>query len=148
MKKALEVLAVTSTGALCYGMIETLFRGFTHISMGLLGAICFAFIHMLNSKPVRRRLRLPQLMTISALFITLSELAAGELLNVRLGMEIWDYSGIPLNLDGQICLFYSLLWFGLSAVALKTDELLRRFVFKEALPEKTGGSGDENKSAA
>ena len=43
--------------------------------------------------------------------ITCIELIAGIVVNIILGWNVWDYSDIPFNFKGQICLFYSLLWF-------------------------------------
>lgn len=42
--------------------------------------------------------------------VTAAELVAGLLLNVWLGMGIWDYSGVPLNFMGQICIPFLALW--------------------------------------
>ena len=46
-----------------------------------------------------------------ALIITLVELICGCIVNLKLGLDVWDYSHIPLNLFGQICLPFTLLWF-------------------------------------
>ena len=42
--------------------------------------------------------------------ITAAELAAGLVLNVWLGLGIWDYSGLFGNLWGQICPQFWALW--------------------------------------
>ena len=49
-----------------------------------------------------------------AVAVTAAELAAGLILNVWLGLGVWDYSRIPFNLWGQICLAYFCLWGALS----------------------------------
>lgn len=36
-----------------------------------------------------------------------------------LGVRFWDYSALPLNLNGRVCLTFSLIW-GLLALALTT----------------------------
>ena len=43
---------------------------------------------------------------------------AGLVLNCLLGFDIWDYSNVPLNLLGQVCLPYSFLWMGISLPAM------------------------------
>ena len=48
MCKILKLLSTWSTGAFAYGLIEILFRGYTHISMGILGGICFLIIGHIN----------------------------------------------------------------------------------------------------
>ena len=38
----------------------------------------------------------------------------GLIFNCALGMGVWDYSRVPLNLWGQICLPFTLIWLGFS----------------------------------
>ena len=45
-----------------------------------------------------------------AAIISAIELGFGLLFNVRLGMNVWDYSAVPLNFMGQVCLPFALLW--------------------------------------
>lgn len=47
---------------------------------------------------------------LSGLAITAGELAAGLVLNVWLGLGIWDYTGQWGNLWGKICPLYTALW--------------------------------------
>ena len=42
--------------------------------------------------------------------ITAAELAAGLVLNVWLGLGVWDYSGLWGNFLGQVCPQFRLLW--------------------------------------
>ena len=53
---------------------------------------------------------------------------AGLILNVWLGLDIWDYSNLPLNLCGQICLWYSALWYVLCLVFIPVFDWLRYWV--------------------
>lgn len=48
-----------------------------------------------------------------AALVTAVELGAGLVLNVWLGLGIWDYSGLRWNLFGQICPQFSLIWWAL-----------------------------------
>ena len=50
-----------------------------------------------------------QAMACAAL-VTITEFFAGCVLNLWIGLDIWDYSSLPLNLMGQICLPFSLVW--------------------------------------
>ncbi len=61
---------------------------------------------------------------VSALIITATEFIAGYILNIRMKLGIWDYSGYPFNLMGQICLRYCAYWFMLSIPAIKLCELI------------------------
>lgn len=48
-----------------------------------------------------------------ATLVTFTELVAGLIINVWLGMGVWDYSGLPGNVLGQICPQFALLWWAL-----------------------------------
>lgn len=63
-----------------------------------------------------------------AVLVTAVELAAGLILNVWLGLGVWDYSRLPGNLWGQICPQFFLLWWGLCAVFIPVFDWLRYFV--------------------
>lgn len=48
-----------------------------------------------------------------AALVTAVELAAGLILNIWLGLGVWDYSDLPGNFMGQICPQFAAIWFGL-----------------------------------
>ena len=73
-------------------------------------------------------------MGLSALVVTAMEFAAGLVLNVWMGLGIWDYSDLPYNLLGQVCLLYMNLWFLLSLPAILLDDWLRWRWFDEQAP--------------
>lgn len=62
---------------------------------------------------------------ISAVIITIFEFITGCIVNLWLGWAVWDYSDLPFNLLGQICLYYFLLWIPLSAVGIVLDDWIR-----------------------
>lgn len=111
-------------------MIEISARGFTHITMGLLGGISMIVIHLTNDAR-RDGLNFFVQISLIAFFITAIEFITGEIVNVRLGMNIWDYSDIPLNFDGQICLPFVGIWLVLSAIGVVLDDYLRWKMFRE-----------------
>ena len=59
---------------------------------------------------------------------------AGLVLNTCLGMAVWDYSTLPGNLWGQICLPFSALWALLAGFAVVLDDWLRYWMFGEDRP--------------
>ncbi|WP_298024657.1 putative ABC transporter permease [uncultured Dysosmobacter sp.] len=61
---------------------------------------------------------LPAQAVICGLSITAAEFAAGCVLNLWLGLGVWDYSEIPGNLLGQVCPQFTLLWCGLSVIGI------------------------------
>lgn len=60
-----------------------------------------------------------------AALVTVVELAAGLLLNKLLGLAVWDYSGLPGNLWGQICPQFSLVWWALCTVFIPAFDWMR-----------------------
>lgn len=126
----LKSFTIFCAGALGYGIIELLFRGYTHISMGVLGGICMLFISIMNSF---RRGFFSSLLcaVVCGIFITAMEALMGYFLNIRLGLNIWDYSEVGLDLYGQICLKFSLAWVLLSFFTMQINSLISEKVFCE-----------------
>lgn len=48
--------------------------------------------------------------------------------------NVWDYSNMPFNLLGQICLPFTVIWFFLSAVAVVLDDWIRHILWGEDIP--------------
>jgi len=115
--------AQMAVGGLGYGLLEILCRGYTHISMILVGGICFVAMVRISKSSLTFA---AQCLT-GALFITAMEFAAGWLVNLRMGLGVWDYSQEPLHLYGQICPKFTILWCALCAVVLPLCRLARRF---------------------
>lgn len=99
-------------GAVLYPTIELAYRGKTHVLMSLLGGICALVIHWVDRMLGKRRFL--QKAFISAILITQLEFISGVIFNLKWNLGIWDYSLLPYNLSGQICLQYSFFWFLLS----------------------------------
>lgn len=108
----MEQLFIYMLGAAGYGLLELLWRGHTHWTMLIVGGLCFFIIYYLFEKFSDSSSFLKA--TAGSFIITAIELIAGIIININLGWQVWDYSSVPLNLMGQICLPYSLLWFGVS----------------------------------
>ena len=119
-------------GGMLYSGVELLWRGRTHGSMFLLGGLCFALIGGLD-----RKYHLPVLgqMLLGTVLVTALEFGTGLLVNRVLHLNVWDYSRSPLNLLGQICLPYSLLWFPLCGAAIFAEDALRHWLFREPYPQ-------------
>ena len=126
MKK--ETALMFPIGALGYGLIEILWRGRTHPSMLMAGGICFVFFGKIGDKT--KHLNPFKKAIVGSCFITAIELIFGIIFNIILKKNVWDYSKIPFNFKGQICLLYSAFWGVLSLVfipiAQKTKVRLQR----------------------
>lgn len=62
---------------------------------------------------------------ICALLVTITEFFAGCILNLYLGLDIWDYSNLPLNLLGQICVPFLIVWFFLCIIFIPIFDFMR-----------------------
>lgn len=96
-------------GGVAYGLIEVVWRGYTHPSMVITGGLCFAMICEINARCARRPFFVRG--AACALGVTCAEFCVGMLVNRVLNMRVWDYSGEWLHLFGQICPLYMGLWF-------------------------------------
>lgn len=71
---------------------------------------------------------------LGAAMVTAAEFAAGCVLNLWLGLGVWDYTDMPFNLMGQICLPFSAAWIVVSAAAILLDDWLRWQLYGEDKP--------------
>lgn len=101
--------------------------------MFLLGGLCFILIGGLNNY-IPWEMSIIKQGIIGALIVTSLEFIFGLVLNLYLNLGIWDYSNMPFNILGQICLPFSIAWFFLSLVAIFVDDRLRYVLFKEEKP--------------
>ncbi|MBE6546311.1 MAG: hypothetical protein E7668_02575 [Ruminococcaceae bacterium] len=100
-----------TVGGAAYYALELACRGYSHWSMALCGGLCLDAIYRMN-----RRLKNKNICLRAAAgsgIITAVELACGCIVNLSLRLKVWDYSHLPYNFLGQICLPFSLLWMGL-----------------------------------
>ena len=130
MTRGFEFPAVFLLGGLAYGAVELLWRGRTHWTMLLTGGLCFLFLYRTATGTALSPLRQ---YALCAGFITAAEFLTGAAVNRALGWNVWDYSGRPMNLYGQICLRYTVYWFFLSIPGCALARLLYRSVFHRLL---------------
>ena len=137
MKQALKQAALAVCGGCLYALLELLWRGRTHWTMVLLGGTCFVLIGLLNEiLPWEMPLFLQGVIG-SVCIVTPLEFLTGCIVNLWLGWGVWDYSGLPLNLLGQICLPFALLWVPVAMAAVVLDDWLRWRWFGEEKPHYT-----------
>ena len=123
----MKTLHLGIIGGALYLLIELLWRGHTHWTMGLLGGICFTLFGFLTLIKIPLYLKA----LAGAFLVTLLELCAGLILNTWLKLSIWDYSSLPYNLYGQICAPYALLWLPLSVAGILLYPRLHAWLFQE-----------------
>ena len=132
--KAFKFLFLWLTGGFIYYNIEILWRGYSHPSMAILGGVCFVIIGLLNEVYTWKMSLISQ-MFISSIVITVLELITGLIVNKWLNWGVWDYSQMPYNFMGQVCLLYTNLWFFLSIIAIVLDDYIRYRFFGEKKPK-------------
>lgn len=123
-------------GGATYVALEVIWRRYSHWTMLLLAGILFIIIGLLN-EVWSWNLKFIYQVLISTIIATILELFTGLIVNVCLGWNVWDYSNVPFNFLGQICLPYTFLWVILSAVAIILDDVLRWKFFNEEKPHYT-----------
>ena len=102
--------------------------------MFILGGIAFVSVGLLNNV-LPWEMNFETQATIGATIITVLEFITGVIVNIIFKMNVWNYSSIPLNIMGQICLPFSLLWLLLSGIIIIVDDYIRYKFFKEQKPK-------------
>ena len=128
-----KVVLLFVFGGLMYMGVEILFRGYTHFSMFFVGGLCFVLVGGINEKLPWNMAFVSQMM-IASFLVTVVEFIAGVILNLLLGLGVWDYSALPYNLLGQISLIFSVGWFFLSAIGILLDDWLPYIIYGEERP--------------
>jgi len=126
----LKAAALVIAGGSVYVTVELLWRGRSHPGMFALGGLCFYLLGLFDELAPGTPLAAQAV--LGGTLVTVLELVFGLLWNR--GRRIWDYSGKPLNLRGQICLPYFTAWIALAAAAVPLDDALRLVLFAEPWP--------------
>lgn len=133
IKSVFKYLILGNIGGIIYVFIELLYRGFSHWTMYIVAAISFILIGLINEY-ISWDMKLWKQMLIGACIVTFMEFVSGYIINIKLGWQVWDYSNLPLNIIGQVCLPFSIIWFFISLGAILVDDYLRYWLFKEEKP--------------
>jgi uncharacterized membrane protein len=132
MKSIIKYPMLFLFGGSIYYLLEIIFRGYSFPAMAVCGGLCFIICGVINERSRCMPLVLQQLIAASG--ITVIEFISGSILNVWLGLNMWDYSNMPGNVLGQICPQFMILWFFLSAVGIILDDVIRWRLFGEEKP--------------
>ena len=112
-------------GGMLYTLIEILWRGYTHWSMFIVGGLGFVIMGILNEHKYTWNAPLLLQSLTSAMIITVIEFFTGCIVNLWLGWKVWDYSALPFNLAGQICMYFFFAWILLSIIGIVLDDWIR-----------------------
>ena len=112
------------TGGSVYLLLELLYRGHSHISMFFAGGLSAALIFWICCTGGMRRTGWYVRCAVGSAVITAVEFLTGVFVNLHLHLRVWDYSRMPLNLLGQVCLPFSAVWFFLTLPILALGDML------------------------
>lgn len=117
-----------------YLLIELAWRGRTHWTMLPLAAVIFVCAGILdereNPPPFLAQV------AIGTIVATALEFVAGLILNVWIGLGVWDYSNLPGNLMGQICPQFTIAWAVLVLISIRIENLMHRIADRMTTDEK------------
>lgn len=124
-----RVLTLWAALGVAYVALETLFRGYSHPSMLAVGGLCGLLVGAINQHPRFYNAPVALQSAAGALIVLAVEFAAGCVLNLWLGLDVWDYSGLPGNLLGQVCPQFGVLWFFLMPLAIWAEDTGRWLIW-------------------
>ncbi len=133
MKEFFKLSFITIIMGLLYLLTEILYRGSSYWQMALIGGTAGTLTGFVNSS-LASQFPLWLQGIIGMGLCTGIEFAGGCYFNLYRGCNIWNYSSLPFNFLGQICIFYSLAWFFLSLAGIFLYNYIRWKVFKEQKP--------------
>lgn len=131
-----KYLFLADVGGVLYVLIELVWRGWSHWTMFILGGICFIYLGLIN-EILSWNTPLWQQILIGTAGITVLEFCTGCIVNLWFGWGVWDYSGMPGTILGQICPQYMLLWLPVSLAGIVLDDWIRYWKFDEEKPHYT-----------
>lgn len=128
-----ECLFLWTTGGCCYYVIEIMFRGFSHWSMFVVGGLVLVFCAFQG-----QAMHWTEGLWIQVLrgvtMVAALEFITGIIVNKWFHLAVWDYSDQPLNLWGQICVPFLVLFAGLVLLAILIGGTLLHRIYGEPKP--------------
>lgn len=118
-------------GYCTYISIEVTYRNISYPIMGICGGLAILLLDKINDN-ISWNIDLCLQGLCGSALITFFELIIGEIaLHTSLLPIMWDYSNVPLNFDGVICLPFSIAWFFLSILAIFLADAINYYVLDE-----------------
>lgn len=130
MKKPHKNIILFLVGFVVYMLIELIYRQRTYLLMGCCGGVIILILDKINDK-ISWDVDLLLQGSIGSLVITFFEFIIGELFIHNYIPVMWDYSNMPLNYKGIICLPFSAIWFLLSIGAVFLADAINYYLLNE-----------------
>lgn len=127
----LKNLVLFIAGFCLYITIETIFRGYSFTLMGCCGGLCVVVLDKINDH-ISWNLDLFWQALCGSLLITFMELVIGIIAKYSdLLPVMWNYSNIPFNFLGIICLPFSIAWLFISVIAIFLADAINYYIFED-----------------
>ncbi|MEY8525014.1 hypothetical protein AALA90_18590 [Lachnospiraceae bacterium 38-10] len=128
-----KYMALLLIGGAAYVLLELVWRQRSHWTMFILGGMCFVCLGLINEL-ISWDMSLWQQILIGSCIVTGLEFLTGCIVNLWLGWDVWDYSGLPGNILGQICPQFFVLWLPVAMAAIVLDDWIRYWWWDEEHP--------------
>ncbi|MGN0382997.1 MAG: hypothetical protein ACI4DS_01910 [Eubacterium sp.] len=124
----LRQLILFITGFCLYITIEVCYRGYSYPLMGVCGGIILLILDRINDK-ISWDMDILLQGCIGSLVTTLFEFVIGSICLILDFNLMWDYSNLPLNFAGIICVPFSLVWIVISIIGIFIADAINYYVF-------------------
>ena len=133
MKRLSEYLFLFTLGGCIYYSFEILFRGFSTLEYVFARRTLFSVLYLAGSFICLARASWKQVIYCTV-FVTAMEFLTGILVNKLCGWAVWDYSDQPLQIFGQICVPFMIIFSGLCTCGIFLGAYLLYAVYREEKP--------------
>lgn len=134
LKYSMFLILFIIMGAMYYG-IEIIWDGSSHWSMFVLGGVCGVLIGLINEYKFTWEMPLWKQVFIGEAIVLPLEFLVGCVVNLWLGLNVWDYSDFPFNILGQTSLLFSILFIPIILSAIFLDDYIRYWLFDGGKPK-------------
>ncbi len=130
-KKVYKNIILFTVGFCLYITIEVLFRGYSFPLMGVCAGLVIVLLDKINDY-ISWDIDILIQSALGMFMVTIMELIIGTIFqNTSLLPVMWDYSNLPLNFNGIICIPFMVLWMVLSFIAILVADSINYYVFDE-----------------
>ena len=134
--KVIKSLVMFIAGFCAFITIEVLFRGYSYAMSGVMGGMAVIALDKINDE-ISWETDLAMQALIGGAFVTAMEFAVGAIAKyTNILPQMWDYTDVPFNLGGIICLPFTIAWTLLSVLAIFLADAINYYIFEDTkVPE-------------
>ena len=125
-----KLLTLFLVGYCTYLAIEVTYKNISYPLMGVVGGISLLLFDQINNR-LSWELDLLLQGCIGSAIVTGFEFIIGEGLKILNQPPMWDYSNMPLNYDGVICLPFSIIWVFVTILGVFVADAYNYYLFHD-----------------